>query len=150
MKYLIAKSISRGNFDTDEFHKAMIEFWKTPRANGLSPAQIVYGRPMRLHVVTHRRVPCVVAEGNYKLKADRKAVRLKLKARERYDRHSRSLPYLPVGAIVRIQLSVQKRWQNVGEIINERHGGRSFLVRSETGRIYWRNQRFLKFYSPSP
>ena len=36
-------------------------------------------------------------------KADRKAVQMKLKAKERYDRHSRSLPNLPVGVIVRTQ-----------------------------------------------
>ena len=83
-------------------------------------------------------------------KADRKAVQMKLKAKERYDRTTRSLPNLPVGAIVRIQHPGQKRWQNVGEIIEERHGGRSFLVRSESGRVYWRNRRFLKMYSPSP
>ena len=54
MKHLIAKSTSRGNLDTDEFCKAMIEFRNTPRGNGLSPAQMVYGRPMRSHVVNHR------------------------------------------------------------------------------------------------
>ena len=58
-------------------------------------------------------------------KADRKAVQMKLKAKERYDHHSCILPDLPVGASVRIQDPVQKRWQNIGK---ECHGGRSFLV----------------------
>ena len=61
-------------------------------------------------------------------KGDHEAVQLKLKAKERYDHHSRTLPSLPVGAIVQIQHLVQKRWQNVSEITEVRHGGRSFLV----------------------
>ena len=36
-------------------------------------------------------------------KADRKAVQIKLKAKERCGRHSHKLPDLPVGALVRIQ-----------------------------------------------
>ena len=62
-------------------------------------------------------------------KADRKALQFKLEAKERYDRASRKLPDLAFGAIVQIQHTVQKRWQKIGEIIEERHGGRIFLVR---------------------
>ena len=147
MKHLIAKSTNRGNLDTDSFRQAMIEYRNTPRANGLSPAQMVFGRPMRSQVVTHRRAFRVLWKKEA-TRADRKAAHLKQKAKERYDQHTRRLPELPVGAIVRVQHPVRKRWQITGEVIEKRNNGRSFLVRSESGRVYWRNRRFLKLYVP--
>ena len=101
---------------------------------------------MRSHVVTHRRAFRVFWQEET-TKADRKAMQMKLKGKERYDRTSHKLPDLPFGAIVQIQHTVQMRWQDIGEIIEERHGGHIFLVRSESGRVYWSNRQFLKLYS---
>ena len=107
---------------------------------------------MRSHVVTHREAFRVLWQKKT-TKADREAVQMKLKAKERYDLHSHSLPNLPIGASMQIQHSVQKLWQNVGEIIEKRHGGCSFLV-----RLNWKTFKeytgvtsvLLKLCSPSP
>ena len=53
VKNLIIKSTNRGNVSVDSFREAIIEYQNTPREHGLSPAQMIYGRPMRSHVVTH-------------------------------------------------------------------------------------------------
>ncbi|QQP34692.1 Uncharacterized protein FKW44_022666, partial [Caligus rogercresseyi] len=38
---------------------------------------------------------------------------------------------------------------NVKKIVEEiRPRGRSYLVKTESGRLYWRNRRYLKLYAP--
>ena len=87
---------------------------------------------MRSHVVSHHQAFRVLWQKETTW-ADRtrKAEQKKLKAEERFDRHSLKLPELPVGDSVRTQHRVQEQWQNIGEINKESHGGRSFFVRSE-------------------
>ena len=121
----------------------MIEILNFPRADGLSPDQMTFGQPTRSHVVTHCRAFRVMWQKET-TKADREAVQMKLKAKECYDRHSRKLPDLPVGALVRIQHPIKKLWQNIGETIEERHGRRRFLVPTESGRVYWRHRQFFE------
>ena len=77
-------------------------------------------------------------------KADRKAEQLRKKAKERYDRGARKLSTLAVGDVVRVQHHATKRWRLIGEIVEVNESGRSYLVKSETGRLYWRNRRFLR------
>ena len=55
VKNLIVQSTKRGNVSVDSFREANIEYRNTPREQGLIPAQMTYGRPMRSHVVTHYR-----------------------------------------------------------------------------------------------
>ncbi len=60
------------------------------------------------------------------------------------------LKELSVGDMVRVQHHMTKRWDLIGEVIEIRPRGRSYLIRSESGRLYWRNRRFLRpFYGKS-
>ena len=43
MKTLISKTTTDGNLDTDEFGIALLEWRNTPRADGLSPAEMLFG-----------------------------------------------------------------------------------------------------------
>ena len=42
MKHLVAKSTEHGSLDCDEFSSGLIEWVNTPKAHGLSPAEILY------------------------------------------------------------------------------------------------------------
>ncbi|KAI0225297.1 hypothetical protein LSAT2_023835 [Lamellibrachia satsuma] len=62
---------------------------------------------------------------------------------ERYNRQSRPLPQLRIGTQVRLQNPITKKWDRVGVIIGiGRH--RDYHVKLPSGRVYWRNRRFMK------
>ena len=62
---------------------------------------------------------------------------------ERYNRRSRPLPQLRIGTQVRLQNPITKKWDRVGVIIGiGRH--RDYHVKLPSGRVYWRNRRFMK------
>ncbi|QQP36067.1 Uncharacterized protein FKW44_021045, partial [Caligus rogercresseyi] len=82
------------------------------------------------------------------IKADRKAVSLRTKAKAAYDVGSKELSELKVGDIVRVQHELTKKWNLIAEILEIRPRGRSYLVKTESGRLYWRNRRYLKLYAP--
>ena len=47
MKHLVAKTAEHGSLDCDEFSSGLIEWVNTPKAHGLSQAEILYGAPLR-------------------------------------------------------------------------------------------------------
>ncbi|QQP51307.1 Transposon Tf2-6 polyprotein [Caligus rogercresseyi] len=60
----------------------------------------------------------------------------------------KELSELKVGDIVRVQHGLTKKWNLIAEILEIRPRGRSYLVKTESGRLYWRNRRYLKLYAP--
>ena len=53
MKTLISKTTKDGDVNTEEFLVGLLEWRNTPREEGLSPAEILLGHPMRSRVPTH-------------------------------------------------------------------------------------------------
>ena len=53
MKALIEKTTMDGNVNTEEFLLGLLELRNTPREDGLSPAEVLYGHPMRSRIPTH-------------------------------------------------------------------------------------------------
>ncbi len=53
MEALVIKVAPTGNIDIDKFQKALLEWRNTPRNHGLSPAQMVFGRPIRTQLPVH-------------------------------------------------------------------------------------------------
>ena len=41
-----------------------------------------------------------------------------------------------------------KKWDMIAEVVEIGARGRSYTIRSETGRLYRRNRRYLKRYNP--
>ena len=76
--------------------------------------------------------------------ADRKAEQLRQEAKGRYDAHTKELPLLQVGDIVRVQHPQSGEWDLVAKVIKRHTRDRSYRVKSECGRIYRRNRRFLR------
>ena len=61
----------------------------------------------------------------------------------RYDGLARSLPPLDLGTQVRIQDTVSKRWDKVGVILGVVKS-RDYHIKLPSGRVLWRNRRFLR------
>jgi transposase InsO family protein len=112
MKDLVTKIPPRGDLTSDEFASCMLEFRNTPRENGLSPAEMVFGHPLRSIVPAHRTSYATrwqaVMEGR-----DRQA-ELDAAVKFKYNEHARPLAPLPLGTHVRVCDPPLKLWDKVG------------------------------------
>ena len=132
---------------SEDFSKALLSYRNTPRKDGLSPAVRLLGRPARTSLPAH---PVVLNWTDRAMirAADRKALELRAKAKAAYDVRAKELKELAIGDVVRIQHATTKKWDLIAEVVDIDSRRRSYHVKSETGRLYWRNRRFLKVYTP--
>ncbi|XP_063585812.1 uncharacterized protein LOC134763185 [Penaeus indicus] len=141
-KYLILKTAPSGNIDTEEFDRGLLELRNTPTAAGRSPAQVLYGHLLRTCVPAH---PASFAQEWQERTEDydRRAAARAGHVKSQYDKHARPLPKLSVGDHVRIQNTDTHRWDKVGVIMGCGRN-RDYEVRLPSGRVWWRNRRFLR------
>lgn len=142
VKNLIAKTTNNGCIDDERLDRGLLELRNTPGPDGRSPAQIVFGHPIRSWVPAHRNAfaPEWQQLGE---DCDAKAAQKKMKTSQRYDASAKSLLPLKIGDLVRIQDPFSKRWNQVGSLVGVgRH--RDYLVKLPSGRVLWRNRRYLR------
>ncbi len=148
MKNLVKKICPGKTVKNERFFKALLEYRNIPRKDGLSPAQRLLGRPTRTKLPAHP----VIYKKDIRDKiqeADRLAVKLRERSKDQHDRRARKLEQLEPGTVVRVQHHLTKRWDLNGTVMEVKPRGRSYLVRSETGRLYSRNRKFIRPYFPS-
>lgn len=141
VKHLILKTAPTGNIDCEAFDRGLLELRNTPNHSGRSPAQVLYGHPLRTCVPAH---PQSFTE-DWQEKAhdcDRRAAARAAQVQGNYDAHARPLPRLKVGQHVRIQDPTSNRWVKVGIIMGGTRS-REYEVRLPSGRVLRRNRRFL-------
>ena len=142
VKYLILKTAPSGDIDCEDFSRGLLELRNTPNTSGRSPAQILYGRPLRSCVPAHSQ--SFSKEWQAKSEdCDRRAAARTMQATLHYDEHARPLPRLSVGQTVRIQDPTSHRWDKVGVIMGV-FKPRDYEVRLPSGRVFRRNRRFLR------
>ena len=147
VKNLILKTAPSGNLDVEDFDRGLLELRNSPNHTGRSPAQILYGHPLRSCVPAHPQ--SFKAEWQAKTEdCDRRAAAHDTAAQRNYDQHARPLPKLSVGQRVRIQDTTSHRWDKVGVVMGIGRS-RDYSVRLPSGRVWWRNRRFLRPV-PSP
>ncbi len=145
IKSIVKKTCPGKTTSCKEFWEALLEYRNAPRKDGLSPAQRLFNRPMRTKLSAHPQTFNPISHKQIR-EADRQALMLRQKAKQRYDRGVRSLSKLEVRDVVRVQHHVTKKWNLIAEVVHIKPRGRSCLIRSETGRLYWRNRRYLRLY----
>ncbi|UYV80904.1 K02A2.6-like [Cordylochernes scorpioides] len=149
IKYLISKTTTNGNLKSDTFLESLMEFRNTPKAEGRSPAQIVFGAPTRTKLPLHRSH--FAKEWRTRIsECDQRAQNLRQKALKRYNRNVKPLSHLEVGAIVLVQDHRTKHWTLLAEVLEQLPRGRSYLIRTDAGRLLRRNRRFLRPFVPPP
>ncbi|UYV77023.1 ATP8A1 [Cordylochernes scorpioides] len=70
--------------------------------------------------------------------------------RKRYNRNAKPLSHLEVGAIVLVQDHRTKHWTLLAKVLEQLPRGRSYLIRTDAGRLLRRNRRFLRPFVPPP
>ncbi|XP_064121739.1 uncharacterized protein LOC135226225 [Macrobrachium nipponense] len=142
VKHLIIKTAPSGNIDCEAFDRGLLELRNTPNPAGRSPAQILYGHPLRTCVPAHPR--SFTEEWQTKTEDyDRRTAAQTDQAMSLYNSHARPLPKLTIGQRVRIQDSTTLRWDKVG-IVMGRGMSRKYEVRLPSGRVWFRNRRHLR------
>ena len=139
MKTLILKTTRNGNLDTDDFQRGLLEWRNTPRSDGISPAQALYGRQLSSFLFAHstkfapewRTKSAALEDTTAPLQHDH------------YNQSARSLRELDVGSQVDIQHPRTKLWCESGVVVEiGRH--RDYTIKLPSGRILRRNRRFLR------
>ncbi|XP_069978514.1 uncharacterized protein [Penaeus vannamei] len=141
VKYLILKMAPDGNIDCEAFDRGLLELRNNPTPAGRSPAQILYGYPLRTCVPAHPQS----FSAQWQTKSDdwdRCAAAQANQVTNLYDSHARPLPRLSVGQRVRIQDHKSLQWDKVGVVMGCGRS-RQYEVRLSSGRVWWRNRRHL-------
>ena len=146
VKKLIMTTTSGGQLDEDDFARGLLELRNTPRADGRSPAQVLFGHPLRSSVPAHHHS---FAEEWQRAaeECDAKAERLREQAKVHHDATARALPKLSIGTHVDIQDHISQCWDKFGVIVGI-GSHRDYLVKMGSGRILRRNRKFLRPHRP--
>ena len=145
-KRLIQKSTVNGDLDSDAYAKGLLELRNTPRADGRSPAEILYGHPLRTTVPVHHKHFAMTWQERAD-ECDQRAQQQARKATARYNATAHPLSSLKIGQHVSVQSHTTGLWDNVGTIVAIGRR-RTYLVKMPSGRVLWRNRRFLRSYRP--
>ena len=142
VKHLIAKCSESGDLDNDDFAMGLLELRNTPRTEGRSPAQILFGHPLRSNIPVHHGV---FAKEHQKAmdECDMKRNNTQEKIDARYTKAAKALSSFGIGHHVNIQHPRTGQWDKNGVIVGIGKN-RDYLVKLNSGRIYWRNRRFLR------
>ena len=136
MKHLLGKTKSFG-----DFRIALREWRNTPRFDGLSPAQWLFGR--------HQRTDTPAISSAYQRIPDIKFAEHEARREEKIEKHqtyknqtSHSLKLMEPGDVVNAQNPISKRWDQEATIVSKRNQ-RSYVVDIE-GRRFLRKRKFLR------
>ena len=144
-----------GSPELDKISRATLQHRNTPDSEyGMSPAQLVYGRPMR-DFLPIRPGDFSPSEVWIDCREKRElAMRKRLiKGSERWSEHAKDLPPLSPGSRVLIQNQhgagkIANRWDKSGLVL-EHLGFNKYRVKVDgSGRITDRNRQFLKKFTP--
>ena len=148
-----------GSLDHDRFMRAMLQLRNTPDPDcNLSPAEIIFGRPLRGTLSFVNRLekfsnPHIRPLWRQAWKAKEQALRTRItRTTESLKAHSRPLRPLAIGEKVFIQNQQgthPNKWDRSGVVV-ESTGHDQYRVKVHgSGRLTLRNRRFLRAYTPA-
>lgn len=149
VKHLLAKCSETGDLDSDEFALGLLELRNTPRVDGRSSAQILFGHQLRSNIPVHHSGFAKVHQDKMD-ECDRRKIVALNKGDRRYNATAKELPSFSIGNHVNIQNNRSGLWDKNGVIVGiGRH--RDYLIKLGSGRVYWRNRRYLRtHHTPVP
>ena len=139
---IIEDLILKTNSDigSKEFLDGVIQLRNSPRADGLSPCQVVFGRSVRTLIPTLTEA---LGTNQYVEQARGRRKKLDAKHKSAYDRHSKDLKPIKDGTSIWIQNQETKKWDSMAEIIH-RVRKRTYKIKLEDGRTTYRNRKWIR------
>ena len=143
MKKLISAAWQVKSVDWETLSRSLLQYRNTPcRIDSLSPAQKLFGHPVQDSLPAHRRSFAQEWQTSSE-EADGKAKATRTNAERVYNQHSTVLPDINIGSHVAIQNPKSKLWDIYG-IVTAMASHRRYLVKTQNGRVFVRNRRFLR------
>ena len=130
------------SIDMDKWTRGILQYRNTPKINGKSPAQTLFGHPVQDMIPAHRRS---FASQWQKAadEAEKSAVHNKNKVIRKYNENAQDLPRLQIGNKVAIQNHKTKLWDIYGTIVDIGHH-RKYFIKLQSGRVLTRNRRYIR------
>ena len=143
VKHLLLKT--ENSLESEEFLDGLAQIRNTPRADGFSPNQVVFGRSVRTLVPS-----LTEALGTNDIIERSRGRKRELDSRQKtgYDSTAQDLKQLQVGTQVLVQNAETKRWDEKAEIIGHPRG-RTYELRLANGRITHRNRKMIRKWHAS-
>lgn len=142
MKHLIMKTAANGNINCETFNRGLLEVRNTPNYTGRSPAQLLYGHPLRTCLPAHP-ISYQTEWQPDEEECDHRQQERDNATQSCYNSRARQLPVLPVDQQVRIQDPVNKRWHRSGTVVAQPRP-HQYDICLPSGRIIKRNRIFLR------
>lgn len=130
--------LSKASQDGKDPYLCILEYRNSPVGKCKSPAQLLMGR--RLRTTLPMRTELLKPESSVNNGFQQNREEEKSKQQKHYDRGSHELPKLKAGEQIRLR-NQNNRWEPA-TVIRE-VDSRSYIVRTENGRFYRRNRRWL-------
>lgn len=145
--------------NNDKLLRALLQLRNTPDPDcNISPAQIVFGRPLRDSLSFVNRLekfsnPAIRETWREAWSSKEEALRARfVKSSEKLNVHARQLPTLKVGEKCFLQNQTgnyPKRWDRTGTVM-EANGHDQYCVKVDgSGRLTTRNRKFLRAFVPA-
>lgn len=149
IKHLILKTVPTGYNICEDSARGLLELRKTPNFIGRSPAQFLYKRSLRSCVPAYPQSFSQEWQARTE-DCDRRAAAHAVDVKTRYNKHTHPLSRLSVGQQVCLQDPTSHHWDKVSVTMGT-GSSRDYEVRLPSGRVWWRNLRFLcEVPTPNP
>ena len=158
-RLLLSNTGPTGSLDNDGFLRAMLQLRNSPDPDcNISPAQIIFGRPIRDEFSFVNRLekfsnPNIRPLWRQAWAAKEDALRTRMtRSTEILRAHSRTLRPLQVGERVFLQNQTgpsANKWDRTGIVIETLDHDQYWVKVDGSGRLTRRNRRFLRVYTPT-
>ena len=123
-----------------KFLEGLCQIRNSPRSDGLSPCQVVFGRSIRTLIPT---LTDALGTNDFVEEARKRKTVLDTKQRNLYNRGCKDLNHLTQGMKVWIQNAETKRWDVTARILS-RVRNRTYKLQMDDGRITHRHRRWIR------
>ena len=153
-RLLTSKTDVNGTMDTEAVAAGLLQYRNTPDpCSGLSPAQVVFGRPIRdlLPIEPQTQVfasPAIHPVWRETWAQQEEALRMRFARQlDSLDNHTRALPALKPGDTVRLQNQARphaRRWDRTDVVVDAKSHDQYLVKVHGSGRVTLRNRQFLR------
>ncbi|TRY63816.1 hypothetical protein TCAL_15220 [Tigriopus californicus] len=139
VKTLMIKS---GGKPSEMFAEGLLELRNTPKNAGLSPAEVLFGQALRTRIPAHKSLFSREWNERFQRFDESRLKEQQIRASETFNKGAQEHVPIQVGAQVRIQTPSTKKWDKLGRIVF-RGRYRDYQIRTPSGKVLWRNRRYL-------